>query len=393
MPVTSHIGCTEVDTAALARLAASSGVLLDAAMAALTEVAPAVYAGQGPDWNLTRDAVGETFHRMLAWAGGDVEPEDDAMRLLVEPGRRKGRHRLPRAQLLESVGALEKAMSHVLWARTDVRDVPTLRAVAGVMRDQGPRLADLLLSGYEQGLAEHGHLADLKTAVCRSWLDGRLSVAGAQGLGLPTTTPWLVLVREHGHGGAPAATAMLHRVLRSARHVLGVLHGECFVLVAPYDGGDPAGGGRDVLATLGPDDPAGEAVCGVALATTPGGVSAAWQEATVIRDLAVAARDPRAVVTAADVALERMLAGSAQRVALTSVLDRLGPELRRTLEMLYQSNIDKQATARTLHVHRNTLDYRLRQIERLTGVSPTSVRGIQLLASALTLHRLAPDSQ
>jgi DNA-binding PucR family transcriptional regulator len=39
-------------------------------------------------------------------------------------------------------------------------------------------------------------------------------------------------------------------------------------------------------------------------------------------------------------------------------------------------------------VHRNTVDYRLRRIAALTGVSPTSVRGIQILATALTRHRL-----
>jgi DNA-binding PucR family transcriptional regulator len=41
-----------------------------------------------------------------------------------------------------------------------------------------------------------------------------------------------------------------------------------------------------------------------------------------------------------------------------------------------------------LMVHPNTLDYRLRRIQELTGLELSSARGIQILGAALTARRL-----
>jgi sugar diacid utilization regulator len=42
-----------------------------------------------------------------------------------------------------------------------------------------------------------------------------------------------------------------------------------------------------------------------------------------------------------------------------------------------------------LHVHPNTLDYRLKRIVGLTGLEPASTAGLQLLAAAAMARRLA----
>ena len=44
--------------------------------------------------------------------------------------------------------------------------------------------------------------------------------------------------------------------------------------------------------------------------------------------------------------------------------------------------------AAALHVHPNTLDYRLRRIVELTGLDPSTTRGLQLLGAALASRRL-----
>ena len=48
--------------------------------------------------------------------------------------------------------------------------------------------------------------------------------------------------------------------------------------------------------------------------------------------------------------------------------DRSGATLRRTLESWFAHNESAAATAAALHIHRNTLDYRLRRVEELTGL-------------------------
>jgi carbohydrate diacid regulator len=48
--------------------------------------------------------------------------------------------------------------------------------------------------------------------------------------------------------------------------------------------------------------------------------------------------------------------------------DRSGATLRRTLEAWFAHNESAAATASALHIHRNTLDYRLRRVEELTGL-------------------------
>ncbi len=48
--------------------------------------------------------------------------------------------------------------------------------------------------------------------------------------------------------------------------------------------------------------------------------------------------------------------------------DRSGATLRRTLDAWFAHNESAAATAAALHIHRNTLDYRLRRVEELTGL-------------------------
>ncbi len=78
------------------------------------------------------------------------------------------------------------------------------------------------------------------------------------------------------------------------------------------------------------------------------------------------------------------------RGRLAAVLQPLdaGTDLRRTLEVLLACNLDRERAARELWIHRRTLHYRLDRIRDLSGVDPSSARGIQLFRAALTSARL-----
>lgn len=79
------------------------------------------------------------------------------------------------------------------------------------------------------------------------------------------------------------------------------------------------------------------------------------------------------------------------RGRLAAVLKPLdaGTDLRRTLEVLLACNLDRERAARELWIHRRTLHYRLDRIRDLSGVDPSSARGIQLFRAALTSARLS----
>ncbi len=65
--------------------------------------------------------------------------------------------------------------------------------------------------------------------------------------------------------------------------------------------------------------------------------------------------------------------------------DRRGQPLRRTLDAWFANDGRAQATAQALHIHRNTLDYRLRRISEATGFDLANTDDRLLLYIALQL--------
>jgi len=96
-------------------------------------------------------------------------------------------------------------------------------------------------------------------------------------------------------------------------------------------------------------------------------------------------------VAADDLLPERALGGEhaarAQLIAeLTDVL--ADPDLCRTLEVHLETRTSLEGTARTLYVHPNTVRYRLRRIEALTGRSASDPRDALAMRIGLILSRL-----
>ena len=67
-------------------------------------------------------------------------------------------------------------------------------------------------------------------------------------------------------------------------------------------------------------------------------------------------------------------------------IDKRGGTLRRTIEVWFAQNGHPVATANALHIHRNTLDYRLRQIAEITGLDLANTDDRLLLYIALQLE-------
>lgn len=90
-----------------------------------------------------------------------------------------------------------------------------------------------------------------------------------------------------------------------------------------------------------------------------------------------------------DLALEYQLTrpGPAMN-RLAAAIDPLEqhPGLLQTLLLYIQNNLRRQDTARMLNLHRNTVDYRLRRIQELTGYDPAKQSGLFHLQCALIAH-------
>ncbi|RDI46433.1 PucR family transcriptional regulator [Nocardia mexicana] len=87
-----------------------------------------------------------------------------------------------------------------------------------------------------------------------------------------------------------------------------------------------------------------------------------------------------------DLALEFQLTRPGPgRESLARLLDPLDrhPEMLETLQRHIGNNFNRRRTARAMHVHTNTVDYRLRRIGQLTGLDPAEVYGLWYLRAAL----------
>ncbi|MGH9077231.1 MAG: PucR family transcriptional regulator [Acidimicrobiales bacterium] len=114
-------------------------------------------------------------------------------------------------------------------------------------------------------------------------------------------------------------------------------------------------------------------------------------EARELLSLALRLGRPPGLYLLSDLLLEYHLARESVAAPLISDMLRpieAMPDLIRTLQCYIACNCDRRISAAKLFVHPNTLDYRLRRIAELTGLSLASVPGLQLLHTSLLLRQL-----
>jgi hypothetical protein len=285
---------------------------------------------------------------------------------------------------------------------------------AALLRGAGERLLRVLeevtrtvTEAYlEEQFAIRGEERDAKRALAGALISGEHAGGPAARLGVRIAAAYVVLaLRYHsleGEDEAPVAAVAARHRMRRTQEQLDKFTGESVLSLL-----DPGGGSallptdpdnvntllsrlptllRGIQVATGTTPIAGAAGCVGVIA-----VSRAAQQARDVLGIAGRLGRPPGVYTLNDVLLEYQLTrDSDARPMLAGLLDPLegNTDLVQTLESYFGHDLDRRSTAAALHVHPNTLDYRLRRVAQLTGLDPGKPSGQQLLAAALTARRL-----
>ncbi|GLZ32008.1 transcriptional regulator [Lentzea sp. NBRC 105346] len=133
---------------------------------------------------------------------------------------------------------------------------------------------------------------------------------------------------------------------------------------------------------------AGTTITAAAEVAVPAGVAAAATSAQEVLEVALRFGKPPKLYVLRDLLLEYQLSRPSNALGhLATLLDPLAgnEELLETLRVFLRHS-GRRPTAGSLHVHPNTVDYRLRRITDLTGLDPTRVGDAALLGAALAAH-------
>ncbi|MGW4063765.1 PucR family transcriptional regulator [Amycolatopsis sp. NPDC004747] len=275
-------------------------------------------------------------------------------------------------------------------------------------------VADRVLAfvGTVTGAVTRGYLEELRTKVGQEHtarrtllsvlVDGGPVDVVARSAGITLPARYLVLNVElgpHADEESPGVDAGI-AVRRKLRRFLAAFERFCGDgVLASLDG--PGGlvllpvAGRlpdwdEVLAAAG--RAAGVTVLAAAETAAPPEVrAAAAQTGEVLDVLRWFGREP-GLYRLDDVLVEYQLTRpGAARDRLAAALDPLDahPELVETLDTYLALETNRRRTAARLHVHPNTVDYRLRRIRDLTGIDPLSPAGLPRIIAASAARRAA----
>jgi hypothetical protein len=135
----------------------------------------------------------------------------------------------------------------------------------------------------------------------------------------------------------------------------------------------------------------GADVTATACVAAPPHIPDALRRAAEIAELVWRSARPPGLYRLDDVLLEYQLSRpSDAHPELAALLDPLTAraDLLHTLEEYLRSGLSRRRTAALLHVHPNTVDYRVRRVAQLTGLNPGRPEDLQHLQAALVARRV-----
>ncbi|MGI5171620.1 PucR family transcriptional regulator [Spirillospora sp. CA-253888] len=287
-----------------------------------------------------------------------------------------------------------------LVARASPADLDAVLEVVHLLSDMQQAVAAAVADAYvEEHRALHGQDQAARHELLSALLDGQEPGDAARRAGLRPAPAYAVLALAFGEHPDEACTDVAAR--RKLRRVQAEIdhHGRDRALHAlNAQGGLALLPVEDPEAALAADwprltglvarlaDRSGVAVHAGAAATGAGRIAeAARLSAEVLEIVRITGRAPGAY-RVTDVLLDFQLSRpGAARAHLAGLLARLDgrPVLLETLRAYVAGGFSRRRTATLLHVHPNTVDYRLRRVAVLTGLDPTRPGDLPQLRAAL----------
>ncbi|MGW0662369.1 PucR family transcriptional regulator [Streptodolium elevatio] len=135
---------------------------------------------------------------------------------------------------------------------------------------------------------------------------------------------------------------------------------------------------------------AGAEITAAGAVTAPAGVPDAVRQTAEVVDLVRRTGRGTGLFRLADVLLDYQLSRPGEaRERLAALLEPLAarPELLETLEVFLRLGLSRRRAAARLHVHPNTIDYRLRRIAQLTGLNAARTTDLPVISAALVARR------
>jgi hypothetical protein len=342
----------------------------------------------------------------------DRPPTDEELAEIRVSAARRAEERVPLDAVLTAYHVGARIGWRALAAAAGPDDTDALIAAAERVLTYVQHVTGEVAAAYlEEQQAIQGEERDAHRALATALLAGQPAASLAARLGVTVAPAYAVLALRIGahpdeEGASAGAAIAARRKLRRLQSridayadapVLGLLDasGGVVLLPATRDTAEEVVDGLPALVQDLEQTAGAPVVAGVAVARSVSEVATAAQQARDVLGIAERLGNPPGAYRLHDVLLEYQLTRPSDAIeALAALLDPLerNPDLLVTLSAYLDTDLDRRRTAAALHVHPNTLDYRLRRVVELTGLDPATTRGLQLFGAALAARRLRDEA-
>ncbi|MFP3963449.1 helix-turn-helix domain-containing protein [Actinomadura fulvescens] len=299
---------------------------------------------------------------------------------------------------------LDAALAAYMVGTTACWDLLTADATPEEMRRYGAHTLRYLASVipavalahlHEQQQIE-GQRRDQRSRLVLALLVGEPASELAAQCGVRLAPAYLVLLLHLGPGPGDSRQTVRHVQTALDAHqrtdVLATLTAEGGTVLLPADSDGHAMDALPDLVTQVAAATARPVTASVSAAPDHAGIPAALAEAKQVADLVARLNRPPGLYRLEDVLLEYQLARPGRALTgLAAKLDPLDsrPDLLATVESFVRHGHNRSHASAELRVHRNTLDYRLTKVAKMTGIDLTRPEGLRLLDAAVTARALA----